>query len=342
MKIVISSSNTASNIGNAFFYEGVAYLLTKHLPGASVYHSQFLPLNAYRLNERQAANAFDYFAEVEGADAVVIAGPVLDRGFGRQFERVLERARASGVPVLLLTVGGRAYDEQEIAHCRSVLERYPPAIFTSRDHETYAAYGDIATHSYDGVCASFFVNEWFAGYPTPELEPYVVTTFDFGPEPSLDAVTLDALRAKAPVQVSAVSRRTRALGNNVRYLLQRGLPRSVNGMTVVRATHRPLRSKHLLFHRPNLVSAFHHDSYLNLYRHTELTLTDRMHAAAVTLAFGRPALLTLASNRTRLLARAGFEAVQGSVLYPDLTRIEEEKSRLHQWLSSALLSVLRP
>ncbi|MFO7545525.1 MAG: polysaccharide pyruvyl transferase family protein [Trueperaceae bacterium] len=336
----MSSSNTSSNIGNAFFYLGVRHLLGSLVPNARVYESQFLPINPYRLNRQQAANAFDYFAEVEGADAVVIAGPVLDRGFGRQFEPALARAAEADVPVLLLTAGGRGYDDEEVAHCRAVLERYRPAVFTSRDRDTFDAYADLAHRSYDGVCTSFFVDEWFEGYPTPKLEPYLVSTFDFGPEPRLDGVTRDALRQRKPIEVPTEARRTRAMANNVRYLLQRDLPRTVNGMTVVRATHRPLRSKHLQFHRPNLVSAFHHDSYLNLYRHAELTLTDRMHAAAVTLAFGRPALLTLASNRTRLLARAGFAAVQGEVLYPDPTRIREEKAAMRTWLATALPEAL--
>jgi len=331
---VMAASNTASNIGNAFFYQGVKYALELVFPGLVVAESVFSPVNAYRLNARQSANAFDYFAEIESARFLVIAGPVLDKDFGETFAPALKRAQAAGVKVFVVSAGGRAYDDAEVSHCRSVLKRYPPHVFISRDADTYQNYGDLALHAYNGICFAFFAPNYFAGYDTPALGRYVVSTFDFAAEPDLSMVTPASLVNPELLELSGMSpHQTKDRFRNFRYLLQRNLPADVNGVSIIRTCHRPLRSKRYIFFKRNIISSFSPYPYLNIYRNASLTITDRLHAAVTTLAYGNSARLVLHSNRTRLLERAGCQEVTKRVFKADGGALAEEKRQLINWLS---------
>ena len=88
-KFVICSSNTASNIGNDFFYKGIKFAF-KDLLDVDLIDGYFYPFNAYHLSAAQRKNNLDYFSYVDGVDGIIIAGPVLDKNFGLQFGPAME------------------------------------------------------------------------------------------------------------------------------------------------------------------------------------------------------------------------------------------------------------
>lgn len=302
MKIVIANSNIASNVGNGFFYLGIEYVLKRILGDVTIVGGYFSPFNAYQLKGGARTNNYDDLSYIgSDVDALVIAGPVLDRDFGFQFENTLKACKNRGVKVYLLSMGGRAYSPEEIDHCRSVLVKYPPDLFVSRDDDTFSNYADLCSNSYNGLCFAFFVADAFEGYSTADTRMFVSSCIDFAPEPDL-LPFIHALEGTPSPAVSSHS--TRSFRNKVLYMLQRNLPDSIGGYEVVRLCHRPLRPANQIFFKSNMVSSFTIDPYLNIYKNTCLTVTDRLHAAVATLSFGKPACLLLNSNRTRLLDRA--------------------------------------
>jgi polysaccharide pyruvyl transferase WcaK-like protein len=325
MKILIANSNISSNIGNDFFYRGIKYALEKLIPNVQIFDGYFSPFNAYKLSEKEKALNFDYFSEVEGLDAIVIAGPVLDRDFSYQFSNTLKRAKKAGLKIFLLSVGGREYDREEIETCRGVLEKYKPDIFISRDTDTFNNYQDLAKNSYNGICFAFFVNDYYPGYSTPSLDKYIVSCLDFSCEPDLNMFA-KKLNANDD-NLNLTSHTTRSLLNKIKYVTQRNFLKTAGDFKIIRTCHRPLRHKKAIFFRENILSAFNSDPYLNLYKNANLTVTDRLHAAVVTLCFGNKACLLLNSNRTRLLDRAGVSKCINNIFQIDSKHLSDEKEK---------------
>lgn len=331
MKVAITPrSNIASNVGNDFFYNGVAYVLEKL--GIRVCGTYFNPYNAYHLNSSQAVNNLDYQSWDSGADYIVISGPVLDVDFAFHFEPMLNMAQKSGKKILMLSVGGRKYDEAEILHCSEILKRYQPHIFISRDSDTFANYSNFAEHSYNGICFAFFAPDYFLGYET--TQPYYASCFDFAPEPNLEEIVSSI--SSGNLRALGKSHGTKSKFNKLKHILQRNFPDCVNGNKVIRLNHRPIRNPRYVFNRKNVISSFTSEVYLNVYKNSKLTITDRLHAAVVTLAFGNPAMLCLSSNRTKLLDRAGVGECVNNVYSADLSQLNIEKENQVEFLRRIL------
>lgn len=316
---VLPRSNIASNVGNDFFYNGVSYALEK--AGIRVSGTYFNPYNAYHLSKSQSQNNLDYQSWDSEADYVIVSGPVLDLDFGFHFEPMLKMAKSTGKKILLLSVGGRKYDKQEIEHCTGILDQYPPHVFISRDEETFNNYHTLASHSYNGICFAFFAPDYFTGYKTKE--EYYAVCFDFAPEPDLRLITDNISRGI--LQNLGKLHGTKSKLNKIYHVLQRQFPESINGTKIVRLNHRPIRNPRLVFNRKNVISSFTSEVYLNIYKNARMTITDRLHAAVVTLAFGNEAMLCLSSNRTKLLDRAGINGCINNVYKADLDSLNEEK-----------------
>ena len=63
------------------------------------------------------------------------------------------------------------------------------------------------------------------------------------------------------------------------------------------------------------------------------TLSDRVHACAVTLAFGHSAMLFAKTNRHGLLERAGAEGISERLVKLDMNKLDMEKQIQIQWLT---------
>jgi hypothetical protein len=72
----------------------------------------------------------------------------------------------------------------------------------------------------------------------------------------------------------------------------------------------------ITFRRPNSVASDEPYTYLGMYRAADLTVTDRVHAAAATLAAGGQAVIRTETPRARLLDRvADATATDAGRLY---------------------------
>ena len=73
--------------------------------------------------------------------------------------------------------------------------------------------------------------------------------------------------------------------------------------------------------------------YLDIYANSELTLSDRVHACAVTMAYGHSAMLFAKTNRVGLLERVGAKDISKHPVSLDLMLINVEKEKMINWLS---------
>jgi hypothetical protein len=288
-------------------------------------------------------------------DYIVLEGSVLTEQFPQVWGRSLKLLSQAGTKVLLIGVGFFDYSERELAICRQLLEECAPYVLISRDRETYRHLNDLAQYSYDGIDSAFFLPEVFAPIRT-DLPPYMVINFDKAPEPVM-TVSPDDADAPAPPS-DAIAQfefrgstwtvsfpRTRwelakILGKSFCYLLAplglAGTSQEKAGdLMVVRTDHQinPIMIRRI-FGGPNAFAGDIPESYINLYAQAELTLSDRIHAVAVTLAYGRPAMLFSRSGRARILARVRAPEVTARPVRLDLGLLRKERNAELDFLRS--------
>lgn len=333
MKILFPESNWASNIGNPFFYLGVAKAITSAVPQAEIIETGSNPVLPLKLKGSMESNAFNYAAFGSNADAVLFTGPMFDLNFRKLFEPALARAKEAGMKIFLLSAGSINYDDEEVAHCREVLAQYQPDVLATRDPQTFERYGDCARHNYNGICGAWFAPDYYPGYDTPALGDYITSCFDFQPEPSGE-ILLDAATA-APARLPAMPNYGKISGR-LRRVLQRGQADMIGQYKVVRPCHRPANDPRTIFTQPNTFAAYTPYGYLNLYRNTTVTVTDRLHASVVTMAYGNPAYLFMRSKRSYLLDAVGLNYEPGVRMELDQDLLEKKKSGLRSFLKSAI------
>lgn len=335
MRILFPNSNTSSNIGNAFFYEGVRHALKKVLPEARLIPAPVAPYTPYTLRGERQNNALNLTNFLEpDFDAVLLAGPVMDRRFEQNFGGLLRRAKAAGKPIILLSIGGIHYSDSEIAHCRKILQELQPDILLTRGAKAHAAYGDLSNNSYAGICFAFFCKDYHEGFNPSGLSPYISLCFDYRAEPKFDPNHLnvgDSLQAEH----MAINNKFGKLA----YFFDKTSTNKIGRYNIVRLHHKPTKPAGQIFKRTNMVSDFNVGTYLSIYKNTELTLSDRLHSVVVTLAFGKPAGMLLRSERSEVLDRVNARHVIGKIGMLDLALINDEQTRMLSWLGDALHSL---
>jgi hypothetical protein len=352
----------STNIGNAFFAEGIKHILERAIPDCRAVlltdQAAFLNLMPGRNYRHEPRNSLRYLDHIR-PDYVVIAGSCLTEQFPRIWGESFRCLYEGGTKVLLVGAGHYDYSPREIEVCRDLLRRYPPHVFISRDHRTYEIFQDVCPHSYDGIDCAYFVPDVFEPIPT-DLRPYIVVNFDKTPEPWI--------QVSANGTFSATDSRKGTSGNTILFdfqghtwslqfprirlklsrLLDKGYaftvgPMGLHGTHQSRAGERMIvRTDHALnplmlrriFRGPNAFAGDLPYTYYNLYAQTDLTLTDRIHAALVTLSYGRPAMLISRSGRASIIERVGGGEVTRKPTQLDMQVLVREKQSMIDFLKS--------
>lgn len=341
-----------TNLGNGFFSLGAEYAL-KQLMGeknVTLVSDVQTYTTGYGKRLYPAKNQLDYLSKLD-VDYLVLAGPVLSKYFLQLWKDVLIALEQRGVRYVLLSAGMMKMTDAALKECQAFFRAHPPYVFCSRDRAAYEAFGAYAEHSYDGVCFSFFAPDYYS--PAPITEPYIAMNFDKIGEPAfLEGASED----RSDMQVSwngkpyhlhssgllsrlaaKTDRFTDALAYAASILPQKQLPNRVGEYAIYRPDHRfhpHFRSK--IYGQSNAFCADLPYGYLELYANSALTLSDRVHACAVTLAFGHEAMLFAKTGRDGLLARVGAEGITEKPVSIDLERLASEKDAMLQWLKPLL------
>ena len=320
-------------MGNPFFTLGVEHVFKKAFPEVEIINTASNPILPLKLKGFTERNSFNYSEHTGDVDAIMFAGPMFDMNFRKLFAPAFKRARDAGQKIFLVSAGAINYDTAEAEHCRSVLEEFQPDLLWTRDAETYEMLGAYVKNAYSGVCGAWFAPDYYPGYDTPSLGDYFCSTFDFRPEPNTEvmkrAVTRDAELPGNGIDNAKKTAR-------IRRIAQRGLANEISGMKCIRPTHRPANHPLTNFTNPNTFGAYTPHGYLNLYRNANFTITDRLHASVVTMAYGKPAYLYLRSKRGFLLKAAGIDYDHGKCLQVDPNILIERKLGVVKFVTEQL------
>ena len=355
-RIAVLTGYWSTNIGNAFFQIGAQHVLQEALrpiaPNAHVFLIGDQPgyLNVEMGNP---ANSLDYAAHLD-VDAIVVMGPYIRPEMEKITADMLRAQHKKGTKIIVLAAGMMQYDKDTIAMSRRLMAECPPAIYTTRDTETFEAMGDLADHAYDGVDVATFVTDVFPAIPT-DLPPYMVMNFDQIPEPAIGPGSEfpgggvdrsfefegQTWQIRQPKRRTELSYKHRAYPFLDALLFRDPGPKTLGGRTVVRTDHRynPYLIKKNYRGHCSYVGDIPH-TYLNIYAHSELTISNRVHACVATVAYGNPAMLFTRSPRAYLLKRLGLKTIKDEPNRVDLAWLRKEKTALTHWLREKLADVL--
>lgn len=294
------------------------------------------------------ANYYDYVTQLK-PDYLVLMGPVFRREMFSIWGDALEKLMSSGTRLVLLGVGAMTYAEADIQLYRSFLSRFRPALMVTRDMDTFNLLGDMAESSCNGIDFAFFLSDYYPLHKNDALANTVALNFDKIPEPRISINSSSSLagasfdfagdhwQVKFPRFRQWLTRSSR-YGMFLEGVLFGGnKTEKIGNYDLVRLDHRPhplVRTK--TYRSPRTLVNDTPYPYLEVYGNAALTLTDRVHAAAAALQYGKPAMLFSSSPRVRMLDRLGLVQIVNKPVWLDGELLEEEKGKVRAFLRQNL------
>ncbi len=351
-RVALVSGFWGQNIGNAFFNVGGKWILEQVFPDAIVNFIQDQP--GYRtFHDQRKGNPPNDIVLLRFLDIdwLVLQGPLFTVHFRALWEPTFRALRARGTKILLLGAALFRYTPEEVEQTRRFLAEYPPAILCTRDVDTYDALKDVCAWSYSGLDSAFFAPKAYQPFPL-QIEPYVTVNFDRFPEPrfrldgdiALHGTSSHRFRALGHEWSATSPRLLERLADTGKWqayigaLLDfRRLPNVLAGYRVIRPEHR--FNPHVtwkIYQRPGAIASDEPFTYFTVYSNTSLTLSDRVHACAITLAYGKPAMLFNPSPRARLFERLGLARIRQEPVFLPQQQLEAERSAQLAFLHQAM------
>lgn len=347
-RVALVSGFWGQNIGNAFFNIGGKWILEQIFGRGEVDFIQDQP--GYRTFHDAAkgnpANDVEYLQYLD-LDYIVLQGPVLNTHMIRLWGPTLDALTSRGTKLILLGAAFFKFHEAELAGARAFLDRYPPALISTRDsnsHKILASW-DLGVPLYDGLDSAFFAPKAYTPFKTTGID-YYAFNFDRYPEPTISLGSGADPAADAhfeadgvhwnlttPKTVSTLAHRSKVQAYLGHVLDRRKLPHELNGRTVIRPEHRfNPHMTYKIYQHANAVASDEPWTYFTVYANSQLTLADRVHACVITLAYGGPAMLFTPSPRSALFERVGCGDIRKHPVSLDPSYLEDERTREVDWL----------
>jgi polysaccharide pyruvyl transferase WcaK-like protein len=285
---------------------------------------------------------------MEDLDVLVIQGPSLSWHVDEFWRDTILALRSNGTRVALLGIAFYRFDGVELEAARRFLDIAEPVLVSTRDSRSHSLLEglDAGNGLYDGIDSAFWVRQAFE---PPRLSggPYLSLAFDRYSEPSLsprghnglsvDLPNGELVRLKQSRLQDAIARRGKAAAY-LGWLLDRGSEiDSMAGYQIIRPEHRSNPPMHWKAYRsPNGLMSDEPWSYLTAYAASEVTLSDRVHACAAALAFGRSAMLFNGSPRGALLDRLVGPEIRRRPVRLEREVLEDEQAKQESHLRKYL------
>lgn len=223
-----------------------------------------------------AISTLDVFspAKIALMDYLVIPGCVLTEAFFTIYGKFLEEKKRQGCKFIFLGASGNYYTENEIKNVRGWLLKLKPYAIIFRDSVAHKHYAELTDNAYNGIDNVFFVNR--IGVPKTEtsIGSYVVLNFDIPKHGHF----------------------------------KKELAKKFSDKGIVYTDHKPYPYiKISSLAKKNVMCSDFPLDYLFLYRNTEETHSDRVHACIPTLSFGNKAQLYSDSPRIALFENVGID-----------------------------------
>ena len=325
MKIRVENS-TWNNVGDGWYQTSLYGLLRKTFPQHQVLLGEGPIRRAFRIgNNRQLNNALNVM-DYEKADIHVFSGPMIS-AIIRDYSVAIKRIIAAGENYVLLSASGTGLSPSVVAEIGQFLTKYPPLLLSTRDEETYNNFKSYVPNSYNGICTAFLVDRTIE-LDTFELEkPFFISSFYTELEPTF------SLKKKGDGVIIGnidLEHHKTLFGLPFKYsrhldFLRKHQSELENHLIVRTVQNLNTRFNHINFSTPNSFISFNPVRYLEVAKSAEFTISDRVHACAISLACNHPARFLFNTPRAGIFDRLGFDyKSNGGIMHPNMQRIDEE------------------
>ena len=341
-KVALASGYISQNVGNAFFELGAYALLSRCVGIGNVFPIQDVPANwtLWRKANGIQPKWWNILERLD-VDAFVFQGPTLTENFEVVWDGVLGRLRAANIEPVMLSIGFSKYTQEEQRQAVRMIKKHGIVSIFTRDTRTYEMLSSV-NPTYSGIDSAFFA-PW--AYMPPRLNgpDYIVSCFESMDEPLglIDRLTNHSRDDSRSLCRSSLLTKLAALTQSSAYMRQaiRG-PNSASmsgPYEIVRTVHRTNPAVHVrMFKDANSIASDEPFTYLTTYANASFTVTDRVHAAVATLAYGRPAMMLSETPRRALLERVGIGFPMTAPVELASENLESERRRELQELSAVL------
>lgn len=328
MKIIVENS-TWNNIGDAWYQTSLYNLLKEMYPEHQVYMGEGPITRSFRIKSiKQKENALNLLNWQE-ADLHVFSGPILPQIL-THYKNIIIDIKKRNAQYVLVSVSGAGMSNSFVNEVGAFLKQYPPLFFSSRDEETYKHFSPFVKNAYNGVCTAFFVNKTIPTQKFKLEKPFFISSFYTELEPfyflgNNQKCTIENL------QLSRKKTYLRIPYDYARHLNFLRTQQSEVGDHLIVRTIQSLSTKynHINFALPNSFISFNPLTYLEVTNSSEFVVSDRVHACAIGLAFGKPVRFLFNTPRAGIFDRLGFDYKSNNgIIYPNNEIIDEEYNNL--------------
>jgi hypothetical protein len=327
------------NVGDGIYQLSVLGLLAEAFPAAELVRVDGPYAKTFGHRPRAAARARLGSRSLDvtpycDVDCMCLSGPILGTDFARVYGPTIRAVRDHGGAYLILSAHCPGYSAEVI----DFLTEAPPLGITTRDRPSFEALRSCGAPLYDGVCASFLVSQTCRTVSLREpLIPFITVTCDKGAEPKISFVGDNTGR----IDLNTIVVADYEAKQSWKYLRHVDFLRSSETTAGVHRIIRPLHDigykfSHLNYARPNSFLSYLPESYLALYRATQLTVSDRVHSCAPTLAYGNPAVFLGKTPRAAIFDRIGVMREASGAMTLDPATVAAEHQAVLEWLRSVL------
>lgn len=330
MKILVENS-TWNNIGDGWYQFSIYYLLKTLCPEHNVVLGEG-PINrAFRIKKdylfENALNLMEY----QTADLHVFSGPMIPSiidHYGPTIKKIINR----GSKYCIVSASGTGITESKSREIGEFISKYSPSFVTTRDEETFIWMKNYVRNIYNGICTAFLVGRTIKPMRFEMEKPFFVSSFYTELEPFF------SLPKDKPCTIENIELKHNPTMLGLPFWLSRHLnfkrkqQVEVGDMFIVRTIQNlNTRFNHINFAMPNSFISFNPMSYLEVVNSSEFTISDRVHACAVSLALNKPARFLFNTPRAGIFDRMGFDyKANKGIMYPNMDKIDEEKYKLEK------------
>ena len=296
MRILVENGSW-NNMGEGWYRFSLYYLLKTLYPNDDVIIGEGIITRDFKLGDRFKRCAFSLF-DFEYADLHVFSGPVLPKQFLLYYAPKIKQIFARGGSYALISISGTRMCSQEIQEIGSFLREYPPVFMSTRDTETYNTFNSYVDPIYDGVCTALLVSKTV---PLSDLSysfkrPFFISSYYTSPHP---VYSLSDPNGEVCLDNLVIKNRKYLISfkyyRHIEFLFSHQA--ELNGVDIV---HTMQDFNHLFKH----VNFAYPNSFL---RQSQFVVSDRVHACAIGLSYGKPVRFTFETSRAGIFTRLGLD-----------------------------------
>lgn len=286
---------------------------------------------AFALKNHRTQNCLETRSDID-ADLFILSGPIL-KAWWQDYSSFVEKLHRQGKSYALVSLSAcDPLDHDERKRLIEFFGRFPPRFISTRDEATHHYLRDLKCPLLNGICTAWFAHQHIPFAPLRDRPHYITSSFHRLKEPTFQiANNWTPTTIADSVQFVPRGKETRwgRIADSFRTF-----SKAIDTVEIVRPQHGTgLHLKRLQFPLANSYSSLTPSGFLSLYAASKLTITDRVHAAVISISLGTPTRLLYDGFRSGLVEKVGIDYANGKLIKQfDLAVVDQMKQELRDFV----------